>query len=96
MKLLVDENKLNDEIKASFGEETVEIRGYFEIDEFVKTIDKEEVVLVDNNKITSILESFYKMKEVMPENYSFSEININNINDIMLLNKPTAVAKLKF
>lgn len=49
--LFVDENKLNDEIKASFGEEVVEIKEYFEIDEFVKTIEKEEVVLVDNNKI---------------------------------------------
>lgn len=49
--LFVDENKLNDEIKASFGEEVVEIKGYFEIDEFVKTINKEEVVLVDSNKI---------------------------------------------
>lgn len=49
--LFVDENKLNDEIKASFGEEVVEIKGYFEIDEFVKTIEKEEVVLVDSNKI---------------------------------------------
>lgn len=49
--LFVDENKLNDEIKASFGEEVVEIKGYFEIDEFVKTIEKEDVVLVDSNKI---------------------------------------------
>lgn len=49
--LFVDENKLNDEIKASFGEEVVEIKGYFEIYEFVKTIEKEEVVLVDSNKI---------------------------------------------
>ena len=49
--LFVDENKLNEEIKASFGEEVVEIKGYFEIDEFVKTIEKEDVVLVDSNKI---------------------------------------------
>lgn len=49
--LFVDENKLNEEIKASFGEEVVEIKGYFEIDEFVKTIEEKEVVLVDNNKI---------------------------------------------
>ncbi|WP_343338642.1 hypothetical protein TPELB_08480 [Terrisporobacter petrolearius] len=49
--LFVDENKLNEEIKASFGEEVVEIKGYFEIDEFVKTIEKEDVVLVDCNKI---------------------------------------------
>ena len=50
--LFVDENKLNEEIKASFGEEVVEIKGYFEIDEFVKTIEKEEVVLVDSSKIS--------------------------------------------
>lgn len=49
--LFVDENKLNDEIKASFGEEVVEIKEYFQIDEFVKTIEKEDVVLVDSNKI---------------------------------------------
>ncbi|WP_343346973.1 aminopeptidase P family protein [Terrisporobacter petrolearius] len=49
--LFADENKLNEEIKASFGEEVVEIKGYFEIDEFVKTIEKEDVVLVDSNKI---------------------------------------------
>lgn len=50
--LFIDENKLNEEIKASFGEEVVEIKGYFEIDEFVKTIEKEEVVLVDSSKIS--------------------------------------------
>ena len=49
--LFVDENKLNEEIKSSFGEEVVEIKGYFEIDEFVKTIEKEDVVLADSNKI---------------------------------------------
>ena len=56
--LFVDENKLNDEIKASFGEEVVEIKNYFEIDEFVKTINKEEIVLIDSNKISySILKN---------------------------------------
>ena len=56
--LFVDENKLNDEIKTSFGEEVVEIRNYFEIYEFVKTINKEEIVLIDSNKISySILKN---------------------------------------
>ena len=56
--LFVDENKLNDEIKTSFGEEVVEIKNYFEIDEFVKTINKEEIVLIDSNKISySILKN---------------------------------------
>ncbi|MEG0051558.1 MAG: aminopeptidase P family protein [Terrisporobacter sp.] len=49
--LFVDANKLNEEILASFGEETVEIKGYFEIDEFVKTIEENQVVLVDNSRI---------------------------------------------
>ena len=56
--LFVDKNKLNDEILGSFGSESVEIKGYFEIDEFVKTIGQEEVVLVDSNKISySILKN---------------------------------------
>lgn len=50
--LFVDENKLNEDILNSFDGEVVEVKGYFEIDEFVKTIEKEEVVLVDNNKIS--------------------------------------------
>ena len=54
----IDENKLNDEIKTSFGEEVVEIKNYFEIYEFVKTINKEEIVLIDSNKISySILKN---------------------------------------
>ena len=56
--LFVDENKLNDEIKTSFGEEVVEIKNYFEIYEFVKTINKEEIVLIYSNKISySILKN---------------------------------------
>ena len=56
--LFVDENKLNEDILNSFAGEVVEVKGYFEIDEFVKTIEKEEVVLVDNNKISySILKN---------------------------------------
>ena len=49
--LFVDKNKLNDEILSSFDGEQVEIKGYFEIDEFVKSMSQEEVVLVDNNRI---------------------------------------------
>ena len=56
--LFIDENKLNDEIKTSFGEEVVEIKNYFEIYEFVKSINKEEIVLIDSNKISySILKN---------------------------------------
>ena len=66
--LFIDENKLNDEIKASFGKEVVEIKPYFQIDEFVKNIDKEEVVLIDNNKISySILKNIPEGVKVVNE-----------------------------
>ena len=56
--LFVDENKLNDEIKEEFNKIGIEIRNYFEIYEFVKTINKEEIVLIDSNKISySILKN---------------------------------------
>lgn len=86
--LFVDENKLNDEIKASFGEEVVEIKGYFEIDEFVKTIAKEEVVLVDNNKIN------YTILKNIPEGVKV--VNAMNPSTIFKAEKnPVEIANTK-
>ncbi|KHS57502.1 MULTISPECIES: aminopeptidase P family protein [Terrisporobacter] len=86
--LFVDENKLNDEIKASFGEEVVEIKGYFEIDEFVKTIEKEEVVLVDSNKIN------YTILKNMPEGVKV--LNSMNPSTIFKAEKnPVEIANTK-
>ena len=49
--LFVDENKLNDEIKAEYAKENVEYRPYNDIYEFVKTIDSKEKVLLSGGKI---------------------------------------------
>ena len=88
--LFIDENKLNDDIKASFGEEIVEIKGYFEIDEFVKTIDKEEVVLVDNNKISySILKNIPQDAKVI-NSMNPSTIFKANKNEIEIENTKRA------
>ena len=86
--LFVDENKLNDEIKTSFGEEVVEIKGYFEIDEFVKTINKEEVVLVDSNKIN------YTILKNIPEGVKV--LNAMNPSTIFKAEKnPVEIANTK-
>lgn len=86
--LFVDENKLNDEIKASFGKEVVEIKGYFEIDEFVKTIEKEEIVLLDSNKIS------YSILKNIPEGVKM--VSTMNPSTIFKAEKnPTEIANTK-
>ncbi|MEF9990680.1 MAG: aminopeptidase P family protein [Romboutsia sp.] len=49
--LFVNEEKLNDEIKAELSKENVQIKPYFEIYEFVKTMDSNESVLLDPAKV---------------------------------------------
>lgn len=76
IKTINNEGLICEEVQSLEGRNLIKLTG---LDLSQKNIGEK---IVDNNKITSILESFYKMKEVMPENYSFLEININNINDI--------------
>ena len=76
IKTINNEGVISEEIKSLEGRNLIKLTG---IDLSEKNIGE---TISDNNKLSSILENFYKMKEVMPENYSFSEININNINDI--------------
>lgn len=76
IKTINNEGIICEEIQSLEGRNLIKLTG---IDLSQKNIGEN---ISDNNKIGSILDSFYKMKEVMPENYSFSEININNINDI--------------
>ncbi|SHJ78826.1 Xaa-Pro aminopeptidase [Anaerocolumna jejuensis DSM 15929] len=49
--LFLDEKKLSEEIKATLGKFGVEIRGYFEIYEFVKALPKNEKILFDTAKV---------------------------------------------
>ncbi|MCR1955897.1 aminopeptidase P family protein [Clostridioides mangenotii] len=49
--LFVDENKLNDEIKAELAKENVQIKPYNDVYDFVKHVGNNERVLVDGTKI---------------------------------------------
>ena len=45
--LFIDENKLNESIKANFAKFNIEIKPYNDIYEFIKKIDKKECVMLD-------------------------------------------------
>lgn len=69
--LFVDENKLNEEILKSLESESVVIRPYDKVYEFVKNVDKEEKVLLDVNRINysiykNICEEIEKIEEPNP------------------------------
>ncbi|MGB5824539.1 MAG: aminopeptidase P family protein [Proteocatella sp.] len=49
--LFIDANKLNDEIKAEFAKEAVEIHPYNNVYEFVKSLGEDETVMIDPKKI---------------------------------------------
>ncbi|MEG2786250.1 MAG: aminopeptidase P family protein [Romboutsia sp.] len=62
--LFIDNNKLNDEILNELNKENIIIKPYDDIYEFVKTIDKNEKVLLDDNKVNySIYNNFSKEVE---------------------------------
>ncbi|MBN8047009.1 aminopeptidase P family protein [Paraclostridium bifermentans] len=50
--LFIDENKLNEEIINELKTENVIIKKYDDIYEFVKTMDKTEIVLLDDGKVS--------------------------------------------
>ena len=49
--LFVDENKLNDEIKSELDKENVQIKPYKIVYEFIKTLNKGEIIYLDSTKI---------------------------------------------
>nr|WP_330369399.1 aminopeptidase P family N-terminal domain-containing protein [Clostridioides mangenotii] len=49
--LFLDENKLNDEIRAELAKENVQIKSYNDVYDFVKQVGKDEKVLIDGTKI---------------------------------------------
>ena len=87
--LFIDENKLNDEIKEEFNKIGIEIRNYFEIYEFVKNINKDEVVLLDGTTVN------YTIYKNIPSNVTIidapnptfifkaikNEVELQNIRD---------------
>ena len=49
--LFIDENKLGEDIMAEFAKENVVIHPYNDVYEFIKTIEKDQAVMVDPKKI---------------------------------------------
>ena len=49
--LFIDKNKIGKDIRAELSKENVQIKGYEEVDEFIKNIDENEVVLIDTSKV---------------------------------------------
>ena len=49
--LFIDKNKIGEDIRAELSKENVQIKGYEEVDEFIKNIDENEVVLIDTSKV---------------------------------------------
>ncbi|MGL5328991.1 MAG: aminopeptidase P family protein [Peptostreptococcaceae bacterium] len=49
--LFVEENKISDEIKVELDKGNTIIKSYFEVYEFVKSINNDEVVLLDKSKV---------------------------------------------
>ena len=72
--LFVDENKLTDEIKAELNKGNTIIKPYFEIYEFVKSINEDEKVLLDKSKIN------FAIYNNIPSNVE----KINSINPTIL------------
>ena len=49
--LLINKNKIGEDIRAELSKENVQIKGYEEVYEFIKNIDENEVVLIDTSKV---------------------------------------------
>ena len=62
--LFMDERKLNDEIKESFGKVTVEIRPYNDVYDYVKNLSPEEIVMIDPERMN------YKLYKSIPAEVS--------------------------
>ncbi|MDR0879792.1 MAG: aminopeptidase P family protein [Clostridioides sp.] len=91
--LFIDENKLNDELKAEFAKEKVQIKPYNDIYEFVKTVGKDEVVLLDAKKVNyaifnNIPEEAVKIEDFNPVMF-FKSIK----NEVELANERNAQIK---
>ena len=88
VNLFIDESKLTDEIKIELDKENVIIRAYDELYEFVKTIDEEEIVLIDPNKINyAVYGNLASIRKIEKDNPTLlfkaikNEIELKNIRN---------------
>ena len=89
VNLFIDENKLNDEIKELFKTENIKVYAYNDVYEFVKNINNDEIVLIDDKKINyAILNNISKeIKIIKQQNPTIlykaikNEIELKNIKE---------------
>lgn len=99
--LFVDENKLNDEILSELDKENVEIKPYNDIYEFIKTLNKDEKILLDSTKINyaiynNIPNEVKKVDEFNPTMFFKAEKNEVELENIRNSHTKDGVAFTKF
>lgn len=77
IKSINNEGIIVEELKSLDGRNLTKLTG---IDLTEKSVGDK---VSEDNKLPEVLNTFYKMIEVMPEGVNFSEINISDLNDII-------------
>ncbi|GAA0104207.1 aminopeptidase P family protein [Paraclostridium sordellii] len=99
--LFVDENKLNEEILNELSKENVEIKPYNDIYEFIKTLDKNDRILLDSTKINyailnNIPSEVEKVDEFNPTMFMKAQKNTIELENIRNSHVKDGVAFTKF
>ncbi|WP_270505893.1 aminopeptidase P family protein [Paraclostridium sordellii] len=99
--LFVDENKLNEEILNELSKENVEIKPYNDIYEFIKTLDKNDKILLDSTKINyailnNIPSEAEKVDEFNPTMFMKAQKNPIELENIRNSHVKDGVAFTKF
>ncbi|CEP89654.1 M24 family peptidase [[Clostridium] sordellii] len=99
--LFVDKSKLNEEILNELSKENVEIKPYNDIYEFIKTLDKNDKILLDSTKINyailnNIPSGVEKVDEFNPTMFMKAQKNPIELENIRNSHVKDGVAFTKF
>ena len=99
--LFVDKSKLNEEILNELSKENVEIKPYNDIYEFIKTLDKNDKILLDSTKINyailnNIPSEVEKVDEFNPTMFMKAQKNPIELENIRNSHVKDGVAFTKF
>ncbi|CEO23808.1 aminopeptidase P family protein [Paraclostridium sordellii] len=99
--LFVDKSKLNEEILNELSKENVEIKPYNDIYEFIKTLDKNDKILLDSTKINyailnNIPSEVEKVDEFNPAMFMKAQKNPIELENIRNSHVKDGVAFTKF
>ncbi|MEG2984816.1 MAG: aminopeptidase P family protein [Peptostreptococcaceae bacterium] len=99
--LFIDKNKLNEEILNELNKESVVIKPYNDIYEFIKTLEKDEKILLDSTKINyailnNIPSEVEKLDEFNPTMFMKAQKNTIELENIRNSHIKDGVAFTKF